>query len=228
MIIVAKKKKDYLTTGFERFSYGLYFVGQHIYFMVMTMFLVVFFMDVGIPATIVATIILVVRLWESISDPILGSFIDNRKAKKGKFLSFLRISLIAIPLATILIFAIPSTIPLWIKVIWATVGYFLLDLSYSLCDIPIWGIVTTMTDKVAERTSLMSIGRVFGLAGILLISVAVPMARMALGGWLPTVVILSIVAIITMLPACFVVKERIEPVRNEKKIGFKEIISYIC
>ena len=72
-------------------------------------------------------------------------------------------SVIAIPVSTILLFVIPTGIPLVAKVIWATLAYMLWDTAYTLCDVPIFGIVTTMTLDQKERVSLNSIGRIFAI-----------------------------------------------------------------
>lgn len=91
-----------MTTGGERFSYGLYFLGQNIFYIFIYLFLEVFFTDVGIPAMTVAIIALVVKVWDAVNDPIFGGILDGIRLKKGKFLPWLRISLIALPITTVL------------------------------------------------------------------------------------------------------------------------------
>lgn len=70
---------------------------------------------------------------------------DKIRFKKGKFIPWLRISMIVTPLSTILVFAIPTGIPMWGKILWATVAYMLWDTAYTICDVPIYGLVTTIT-----------------------------------------------------------------------------------
>jgi Na+/melibiose symporter-like transporter len=106
-----------------------------------------------------AIVALITKVWDAINDPIFGMIMDNVNFKKGKFLPWLRISVIAIPVATILLFTIPTGIPMMAKIIWATLAYMLWDTAYTLCDVPIFGIVTTMTIDQKERISLNSIGR---------------------------------------------------------------------
>ena len=43
-------------------------------------------------------------------------------------------SVIAIPVSTILLFVIPTGIPLVAKLIWATLAYMLWDTAYTLCE----------------------------------------------------------------------------------------------
>lgn len=221
------KKKNYMTTGGERFSYGLYFLGQNIFYIFIYLFLAVFFTDVGIPAMTVAIIALVVKVWDAVNDPIFGGILDGIRLKKGKFLPWLRISLIALPITTVLIFAIQPNMPMGMKIAWAVIAYMLWDTAYTLCDVPIFGLVTVMTDNQNERTSLMSIGRVSASIASMLIYFIVPTFRKAIGGWLPTIAILSAFVLVTMIPVCFKAKERITPPASEKEVGIKEMFRYL-
>ncbi len=224
---IKKSKIGFMTTGGERFSYGLYFVGQNIFYVFIYLYLSVFFTDVGIPALTVAGIALAVKVWDAVNDPIFGGIIDKVRFKKGKFLPWLRLSLIAIPIATVLIFAIPTSLSLTAKIVWAVLAYVLWDTAYTICDVPIFGLVTVMTDNQNERTSLMAIGRVAAMVASMVVALGVPSVREAIGGWLPTIIILSVVALITMVPVCFKAKERIQPQENEKGVSFKEMFKYL-
>jgi probable glucitol transport protein GutA len=211
----------------ERVFYGLYFLGQNIFYMLVISFLIVYFTDMGIPAATVALIALVVKIWDAVNDPIFGGIVDRVRFKKGKFLPWLRISLVAIPAATIFLFAIQPDMPLGLKIFWAASGYILWDMAYTICDVPIFGLVTTITANPQERTVFISVGRVLGVFAAILVSVMIGSVRKALGGWLPTTVVLSIVGLITMIPICFAGKERITPAAGEKEIGFLEILRYL-
>lgn len=218
-------------TGAERASYGLYFLGQNIFYMLIYMYMNTYFTDVGISAMAVAGIALVVKVWDAINDPIFGAIMDKFHFKKGKFVPWLRISLIGIPLSTILLFAIPSGIAPGFKIAWAVVAYMLWDTSYTLCDVPIFGLVTTITDVQEERTSLNAIGRVCAMVAALSVMVVIPSFRAMIGGWTATVVMLAIVGAVTMLPICFTAKERVvgeaSTMEQAPDVGLKEMFSYL-
>lgn len=226
---MAKTKNNFKTTGIERSSYALYFFGQNIFYIIIYMYLSTYFMDVGIPALTVAGLVLVVKIWDAINDPIFGGIVDKIKFKKGKFLPWLKISLFFIPLSTIFMFAIPSSIPVSAKVIWAAIGYILWDTAYTVCDVPIFGIVTTMTDIQQERTTIYAYGRVAALVAALVVSIIIPIFRVAIGGWLPTIIVLSLIAFATMSLICIKAKERIQPKQDEQQteVGIKEMIKYV-
>jgi probable glucitol transport protein GutA len=225
---VAAAEPQGLTSRTEKVSYGFYFFGQNVFFWLITLFLLPFFTDAGIPAITVAALALVVKVWDAVNDPIFGGIVDKIRFKKGKFLPWLRISLIFIPLSTTLLFALPSGISLAAKVTWAAVGYILWDTAYTICDVPIFGLVTTMTDQLRERTTLITIGRIFAGVGGFLATVVVPLVREIIGGWLPTTAILSVAALVFMAPLCFTARERVA-VREEGQgeVSFRDMFRFL-
>lgn len=217
-----------MVTGKEKTSYGLYFMGQNIFYMLIYMYMNTYFTDVGISALTVAGIALVVKVWDAINDPIFGGLIDKIKFKKGKFVPWLRISLIGIPVATILMFSIPGGASPMVKVLWASIAYILWDTAYTICDVPIFGLVTTMTSVQNERTALNAIGRVCAMVAAMAVMIIIPSFRSMLGGWTSTIVMLSIVGAITMLPICFTAKERVAPEAAEgSDVTLKDMFNYL-
>lgn len=223
-----RAKAGYKTTSKERFSYGLYFVGQNIFYIFIYLYAATYLLDIGISAYAVTAALLVVKIWDAINDPLFGGIVDRIKFKKGKFVPWLRISLILIPITTILMFAIPSGIPNGAKIAWAIVSYMLWDTAYTICDVPIFGLVTTLTNVQEERTSLQAIGRIAAMLASMVVYSGVPAFREAIGGWLPTIIVLSIIALVTMVPICITANERIDAGESEAEIGIREMFKYIA
>lgn len=192
----------------EKISYGLYFMGQNVFYGLVG-YMTTYFTDIGITAALVAIVALITKVWDAINDPILGMIMDKVNFKKGKFLPWLRISVIAIPVATILLFIIPTGISMMAKIIWATLAYMLWDTAYTLCDVPIFGIVTTMTIDQKERVSLNSIGRMFAIFAGIVTGIVLPLVRQRLGGWSTTVIVLSLLSCVMMIPICLFARERV-------------------
>lgn len=200
----------------EKTSYGMYFLGQNIFFGLVG-YMTIFFTDIGLAAAMVAVIALITKVWDAVNDPILGALMDKIKFKRGKFVPWLRISIIAIPLSTIMIFAIPSGISMWGKAIWATIAYVLWDAAYTICDVPIFALVTTMTSDQKERLSLNSIGRIFAMFAGIIVAIIVPLFRQKIGGWTATIVSLSVIGFVTMIPICLFANERVIDAEKENK-----------
>lgn len=133
-----------------------------------------------------------------------------------------------IPLTTVLVFAIPSGLPLGLKVAWLVVGYMMWDTAYTIGDVPIYALSTAMTNNPAERTLLISRGRFFGSVAMFLPMFLVPLVRTSLGGWTNTMIAFCIFCMITMIPANFKIKERFNGRgENEKDPSLKEMVRYI-
>lgn len=203
-----KPKIAFVTGKFERFSYGYYFFGQLIFYGIVSGFLNLYLTDVGIPALVVSAIYAVAKVWDAINDPLFGVIVDKAKLKKGKYLPWLRLSTFLIPLTTILLFAIPTGASLQIKVIWAVGAYVLWDTAYTFCDVPIFALATSMTGNITEREWLYLVNRIFSFFGALVVLIVIPLVYPNIG-WTATVVILSIIGFVTMLPVGYSAKERV-------------------
>jgi probable glucitol transport protein GutA len=222
-----KVKVKAQSTLLERVLYGSYFLGQNIFFFLVLTFMLPFCTDVGVPVAAVGFILLGVRVFDAVNDPLFGIIVDKSKLKSGKFLPWLRVSLIGIPLFSLLFFLTPIDLPTGAKIAWAAVTYTLWSVSYTICDVPIFGVITAMTDDSHERTTLISIGRVFGMAGALTVMSTLPLIRQAIGGWFPTTLLLSVLGFILMAPFCFVVKERVPSPSGQNEVTVKALLNFV-
>ena len=216
----------FITSKKERVSYILYFMGQNIFYMFILLFLQQFYViDMAINASIVATIFLVVRIWDAVNDLLFGVIVDKSNFKSGKFKPWVKISTLMIPIFTILIFIMPNTMSLELKIAYATVTYILWDMAYTVCDIPIFALTTAMTNNVKERMSLISFGRFAATIAILVLAVFVPMLYPTFG-WEATAVILSVFGFLTMLPISITAKERFV-VKKQTAASLTTILKYL-
>jgi sugar (glycoside-pentoside-hexuronide) transporter len=203
----SKSRIEFITGKFERFSYVVYFFGQLIFYGIVTGFLSVYLTDSGIPAVVVSGIYIVAKVWDAVNDPIFGVIVDKARLKRGKYVPWVRMSSFLIPAATVLMFAMPAGASLQVKTIWAALAYMLWDASYTLCDVPIFALATSMTDRIEERDWLYLTNRFFSFLGALAVLVGVPLLYPNIG-WTATAVILGVVGLATMLPVGFAAKER--------------------
>lgn len=205
------KNNGYMTTFRERVSYWSYFIGQNIYYNITAAFISTYLAMQGVSLAKVATVLLVVKIWDAVNDPLFGFIFDKVRFKSGlKSLPWLRFSTALIPFVTIALFSIPSGLSETGKLIWFGVAYVAWDTIYTLSDVPAYAMLNTMTDNLSERNTLLSVNRVFAGAGVLIYGVVLPLligenigmsASMAIA-------VLSIFSALTMLPLCIHCKER--------------------
>ena len=120
--------KQYMTTFKERLSYWTFFVGQNIYYNLTAVFISTYLVFQGIDPVKSGIVLLIVKIWDAINDPIFGYIFDKVKFKRNqKCLPWLRISVTLIPVVTILLFSIPTGMGELGKLIWFGVAYVLWD-----------------------------------------------------------------------------------------------------
>ena len=225
------KHPEYMTTPRERISYWTYFVGQNIYYNITAMFISTYLAMQGVPLAKVGTVLLIVKIWDAVNDPIFGYIFDKVHFKNGqKSLPWLRIAVALIPVVTIILFAIPSGLSETGKLWWFGVAYVLWDTVYTLTDVPAYSMLTTMTANLQERTKLLSVNRVYSGAGVLIYGVVLPTLISEQVGlsasW--AIVILSVFSALTMIPLCVNCKERnYNPNHEEENFTPRQMFRYL-
>ena len=221
----------YMTTPGERQSYWTYFVGQNIYYAISAGFISTYLAMQGIDLTRVAVVLLIVKVWDAINDPLFGFLFDRLQFKNGqKSMPWLRVSTALMPIVTIAIFSIPGALSESGKLIWFGVTYVLWDTVYTLTDAPAYAMLNTMTDNIQERTELLSINRIYsglgqGLYGVLLTVLISEKVGLS-ATW--TIVLLSVLSTAFMIPLCINCKERnYHPGEQEERFTFRQMWNYL-
>lgn len=216
----ANKNPLWQTTNKERKSYYIYFTGQNMIYTLVTTILTTALLFQGIDVEKAAGITLLIKIWDAVNDAIFGCIFDKVRFKSGKkFMPWLKISLIAIPVSTVLLFSMPKDGSEAFKLAWYAITYILWDTAYTLCDVPIYGMVTAMTERLDERTALQSYKSIWGGVGSGLSTIlATVLAGEGIGFSYSTVsIIIAVVALITM---SFICKNGVERCGGEQDETF--------
>lgn len=105
-------KKAKLSMGkiVERFSYGCGDFGCNIIYTAMSAFLVFYYTDyAGVNALAVGTIMMVSRIFDGISDIIMGVVVDRTKSRFGKARSWILRMCIPFAISGVLLFSVPTS-----------------------------------------------------------------------------------------------------------------------
>jgi Na+/melibiose symporter-like transporter len=113
-----------------------------------------------------------------------------------------------------------------VKTIWAFVAYLLWDTSYTICDVPIYALATSMSSVMKERNTLLIYAKLFGMIGGLIATIAIPLLYPGIG-WTLTAIILAVLGMAAMLPVGFIAKERHE-VREDASPTVKALLHYLA
>ena len=217
------------TEPVERVSYYSYFAGQNMIYTLFNVCLTTYLLFLGIDPIKSATVMLIVKVWDAVNDTLFGVIFDSIRFKSGKkYLPWIRVSTMLIPIATILTFVIPNDSSQAVKLVWFAIAYMLWDTAYTLCDVPIFGILTSMSQSIDERNSIQSYKSIATYAGVGItstLSTVLISEKVGMNYGMITVII-CIMAFALMLPASFKLKERFTG-EAEETFTIRRMFSYL-
>ena len=185
----------------------------------------------GVNLAKVAVVLLIVKIWDAVNDPIFGYIFDKVEFKSGqKSLPWLRVSTALIPVVTIILFAIPSGLSETGKLLWFGIAYVAWDTVYTLTDVPAYAMLNTMTDNLQERNTLLSVNRIFSGVGVLLYGVVLPLLISESVGMSATwaIAIMAIFSAATMVPLSLNCKERnYKPEEEDESFSPRQMFRYL-
>ncbi len=158
----------------EKLGYGFGDLASNIVFQSVANFMLIFYTDVfGISAVAAGTILLLVRLGDAVTDPIMGMVADRTRTRFGRYRPYLL--WMAVPFAVMAVFAF-TTPPFsgTALFVYAFVTYALMMLAYTMVNIPYAALGGVMTEDPSERASLQSWRFAMAMLGAMLVVWAVP------------------------------------------------------
>lgn len=206
----------------EKVAYGLGDTASNIVFQSVMLFLSYFYTDIfGISPAVVGILFLSVRVFDAVTDPLMGALTDRTNTKYGKFRPYLLWLAVPFGVISVLAFTTPD-LDQQGKILYAFATYSLLMIAYTAINIPYCALGGVLTADPKERVEVQSYRFVFGmLGGLIVTALTIPLVDYfgqgdkALGYQL-TIAAMSFVGVLMFL-ACFAgTKERIQPPPEQK------------
>ncbi|MGS0827424.1 glycoside-pentoside-hexuronide (GPH):cation symporter [Shewanella sp. 0m-8] len=213
----------------EKIAYGLGDTASNIIFQTVMMFLLIFYTDVvGLSPAAVGTLFLVVRVFDAITDPLMGSLADRTRTRWGQFRPYLLWLAIPFGLISVLAFTTPDLSDSN-KLIYAFVTYTLLMMVYTAINIPYCALGGVLTANPSERVSVQSYRFVFAmLGGVVVASCTLPLVEWfgsgdSAKGYQLTMTAMSLFGVVLFLLCFLGTKERISAPKAQKANFWVEI-----
>lgn len=214
----------YKLNWLQRIGFGSGDLAQNLIYQTISMYLLFFYTNVyGLDPGVAAFMFLVVRLIDVLWDPLVGTFVDKRSPRLGKYRSYLVMGGIPLTAFAILCF--------WDgfhgSVAYAYVTYVGMSMCYTLINVPYGALNASLTRDTDEITVLTSVRMFMANVGGLLVASGIPVlvAHMSpdgrtntpesAGAWFLTMAAYS-VAGLALLVFCFSqCRERVVMDRSE-------------
>ena len=220
-------QKSKLTFGkiVERFAYGCGDFGCNIIYTAMSAFLLFYYTDyAGVSAMAVGTIMMVSRVFDGISDIIMGVIVDRTHSRFGKARPWILRMCIPFAVSGVLMFSVPASWSSTPKLIYVFITYNLVStIIYTAINVPYSALNALMTQDPYERSVLSIFRNLLATAGTLTINTfTLPLVEYFgnnATAWTKTFVVFDFVSIAAFLCTFFGTKERVRADENgEQKV----------
>ncbi|EJX9782869.1 MFS transporter [Salmonella enterica] len=212
---IAQDKAGQTLSVREKIGYGLGDAGGTVITCLIMNFLTFFYTDVfGLTPALVGTLFIALRVFDAISDPVMGIIADRTQSRWGRFRPWQLWMAIPIGIIGILTFTVPDA-GMGVKITWAFGTYLILSFGYTAINVPYCALINTMTTRHEEVIACQSWRFVLcGGAGFV-VSVGLPWMvdfwgrGNAAQGYQWGVGVLCAIAVIMFLCCFFWVRERV-------------------
>ena len=159
--------------------------GQNFILTTVTTFILVYLIEyahISVAGMAVVTgILTATKIFDAVSDPVMGSIIDRTHTRWGKMRPFILFAAAPVALLTTLLFAVPDIAETG-KLVFFGVVFFLWGIAYTACDVPYWGLIGSAFPDPAVRTGVISQVRAYGGISLGIATLGMPWLAQLLSG----------------------------------------------
>ena len=149
----------------EKIGYGFGDMASSMFWKIFSAYLPIFYATVfHLSLEVTGTLMLVTRIWDAVSDPMMGVIADRTSTRWGKYRPYLL--WIAVPFAVAGVLLL--TKPEWGETgntVWAFATYILMMTVYTAINVPYGSMLGVMTEDSDEKTVFSSFRMFFAYAG---------------------------------------------------------------
>ncbi|MEM9481852.1 MAG: MFS transporter [Verrucomicrobiota bacterium] len=201
----------------EKVGYGLGDTASNIFFFGVNAWIFFYYTEVvKIPPATVGTLLLLPRLWDAISDPLMGVIADRTRSRFGTYRPYLLWIAVPFGIFGYLTFANPD-LDAQGKLVYAYVTYIALWTAYTAINVPYSALMGVMTPNPEERTKLSTFRFVGAFSGQLIISMTFLPLVLELGGgdkgvgFPRAMALMAVLATLMFLGTFASTRERVKP-----------------
>ena len=147
---------------FEKIGYGFGDMSSSMFWKLFSYFLPFFYSNVfGLSLADAGVLMLVTRIWDAVSDPMMGIIADRTKTRWGKYRPYLLFFALPFAVCGVLLFTTPENG----KTLWAYITYILMMTVYTGINVPYGSLLNVMTADSDEKSVLSSYRMFFAYGG---------------------------------------------------------------
>lgn len=219
-----------------RVAYGCGDTACNVVFGMISTLLTLFYTDyVGINAATVGLVMLLSRVFDGVSDAIMGIIVEKTNTRWGKSRPWLLWMCVPFAISAVLLFGVPQT-KVSLQFLYMFVTYnFCNTVCYTAINLP-YSSLSAMMTRISSERDMLSIVRM-GLSPfgrILAVTCTMPVVKLFgddQAAWVKTMAMWAAIALVLLLICFFKCEEKveIEAKKNQKKVPVKRALkALVC
>ncbi len=218
----------------ERVGYGFGGFGVNAINGILGSFLTIYLTNVSLlDAGILSTLIAISKLFDGISDLIVGRMVDNTNTKFGKARVWLLRMCIPFAVSVLLLFFVPQNFPTFVKYIYVFLMYNVVNtICLTSMFVPFYSMISLISRNAYERGFLGNVQQIFQTLGNVVVNstFVVLLTKFSSSAdniytqraFTMTMMVFCILMIVTSLIAVFFTKERVSDTEAAEQITEKK------
>jgi GPH family glycoside/pentoside/hexuronide:cation symporter len=206
-------------------GFGVCDLGGNLFFTALGFWSLNYLTDtVGLSAALAGTAVMVGKLWDAVTDPVMGYISDRTRSRWGRRRPYLLFGSLPLLVAMVFFFTNPHLHSPVLLTLWAIVALMFLNTAYTVVNIPYNSLTPELTADYHERTSLNGfrfgfavIGTIVGAAAVQPILGAFPNKS---AGFSAVGAILGLIMALAALTTFFSVREQAHSREELPREGF--------
>ncbi len=210
----------------EKIGYGFGDMSSSMFWKIFSYYLPFFYSNVfGLSLTHAGTLLLITKLYDAISDPVMGMIADRTQTRWGKYRPYLLWCAIPFAICGVLAFTTPSG-GYGFKHAYAYLSYILMMTAYTAINVPYGAMLGVLTPDPREKTVFSSFRMFFAYAGsFIALAIFEPLQKFFQGlgsgvsvqaSWQYSIVVVGIICAILFVLCFAMTREKVQLAPAEK------------
>ena len=159
----------------DKWSYAMGDFGCNMSFALNAYLMLFYTQYIGLSLKTWGIVILILKIWDGINDPIMGGLMDSLKpGKYGKFKTYIFYGSFVLLISGAMCFLPIPNAPYWVKVLVCVIGYLVWDMSYTVVNVPYGAMNAAITADPTERAQLSTYRSIGSILANALTMVLIP------------------------------------------------------
>ena len=223
----------------EKIGYGMGDMASSMFWKIFSYYLPIFYSDIfNLSLTHTATLMFVTRVWDAVSDPMMGIICDRTNTRWGKYRPYLLWFSLPFAICGVLLFTTPDFDEQG-RLIYAYITYILMMTVYTCINVPYASMLGVLTSDSYEKTVFSSYRMFFAYGGSFIALYAwEPLCKLfsdnnlsflsvggLAGAWQGAMIVIASVCFLLFIGSFLLTREHVKGVKGDKLMNdFRSLV----